>query len=303
MRWNTKGVIYNVSGEFGWMNSHAQVPVVLPMTDRYRVYFSTRREQTESRVARIDLSLDWKHVLDIAKEPVLDLGPPGTFDEHGNMPSSIVEHEGLISMYYSGWSRRTETPYANFTGLAISKDSGLTFEKVSLGPVIAQDTYDPYSATSPDVIFDNGVLHCYYCSGTGWLLRDGKYEHVYDIKYATSTDGIHWQKEKRSILPQLTEEEAITRPSVAKVEDDYFMWFCSRGTIDFREGINSYRIGVARSRDLVNWTRSEQWVDLPTTEHDNRMQAYPYVLNQGGKLTMLSVLILSILNGRSSIYK
>lgn len=287
MKWESKGVIFNVRGQYGWMNSHAQVPAVLSMPDRFRVYFSTRLTKTESRIARVDFSLDWQHVLDLSEQPVLELGRPGTFDEHGNMPSSVIEKDGKIYLYYSGWSRRTETPYANYTGLAVSDDNGFSFKKISEGPIIAQDTYDPFSATSPEVFIEDGEFHCFYCSGTGWIKHEGKYEHVYDIKYAKSSDGIHWNKQSGSIIPQLNPEEAITRPSVVKIGDKFYMWFCSRGTSDFRGGENSYKIGLATSHDLKNWQRHDTWVELDNGIDQQDMQAYPCVIKGNGMLTML----------------
>ena len=32
MKWSKKGIIFAPSGEFGWMNTHAQVPVALGST-------------------------------------------------------------------------------------------------------------------------------------------------------------------------------------------------------------------------------------------------------------------------------
>jgi predicted GH43/DUF377 family glycosyl hydrolase len=203
------------------------------------------------------------------------------------MPSSLVELDGKIWLYYSGWSRRTDTPYANFTGLAESSDQGLNFKKVSQGPVLTQDTYDPFSATSPCVIKENGVFHCFYCSGTAWIEHNKKYEHVYDIKYASSKDGIHWQKRKGSIIAQQYPEEALTRPAVVKIGDTYHMWFCARGTDDFREGINAYKIGMATSKDLLNWQRGEHWLDLKRSDSDSQMQAYPSLFVKDERLMML----------------
>lgn len=287
MHWYTKGKVFSVNGQFGWMNSHSQVPTVLPLKDRYRVFYSTRIQQTESRIARVDISLDWKTVLSLSETPVLELGQPGTFDEHGNMPSAVFYHQGKVFLYYSGWSRRTDTPYANYTGLAISKDDGISFEKFSEGPVLTQDVYDPFSATSPCVFVENDTFHCFYCSGTGWIKHLGKFEHVYDIKYAYSKDGIHWQKRAQSILPQTYSEEAITRPTVCNIDGTYYMWFCARGTKDHRGGVDAYRIGQASSSDLINWQRSEDWVGLNRSELDGEMQAYPYVIMNEGKLSML----------------
>ena len=129
------------------------------------------------------------------QKPILELGKPGTFDEHGIMPSCAIIYDDRVLLYYSGWSRSVSVPYTNATGLAISEDGGETFRKISEGPILAKSIADPYSATSPVVLRKDNTWHMWYCSGTGWLRVRGKYEHVYDIKYAGSRDGVHWQSE------------------------------------------------------------------------------------------------------------
>ena len=47
MKWLKKGLIFSPSGEFGWMNTHAQVPVALEIDKKLRIYFSTRKENNE----------------------------------------------------------------------------------------------------------------------------------------------------------------------------------------------------------------------------------------------------------------
>ena len=48
MKWIKKGRVFGVSGEFGWMNSHAQVPTVLVKEKVLRIYFATRPKPTLS---------------------------------------------------------------------------------------------------------------------------------------------------------------------------------------------------------------------------------------------------------------
>ena len=41
----------------------------------------------------------------ICERPLLELGPAGGFDEHGMMPTMIVEKGSDLLLYYTGWSR------------------------------------------------------------------------------------------------------------------------------------------------------------------------------------------------------
>ena len=78
-----------------------------------------------------DFDLNTFQLKNINSKPILELGKPGTFDEHGIMPSCIVKNGDELYLYYSGWQQSIGVPYNNYTGLAISKDNGKTFKKYS----------------------------------------------------------------------------------------------------------------------------------------------------------------------------
>jgi predicted GH43/DUF377 family glycosyl hydrolase len=132
MKWKKKGVIFGPDQEEGWMKSHAQVPTVLVKEDRLRVYFAARPRQTLSLTTYVDIDInDFSRVLYLNPDPILEPGSEGAFDENGIMPSAVVEDDGVVYLYYSGWSRGVGVPYSNYTGLAVSSNGGSTFEKFS----------------------------------------------------------------------------------------------------------------------------------------------------------------------------
>ena len=281
MRWVKKGHIFTPSHEFGWMNSHAQVPTVLNLGEKLVVYFSTRTIKSESKIACLELDAKIpKNILNIFSQPVIKQGQPGCFDEHGTMPSCIFEkNNGEKLLYYSGWSRRTSVPYSNLAGVCFSQD-GYKFHRKFDGPVLSTNPMEPFSATSPFVYYIDGTYFCYYCSGTYWHKINKKFEHTYDIKLATSKDGINWYQSNRSAVPSSNPFEAITRPSIIKLNGSHHMWFCYRGSKNFRNGKESYRIGYAVSEDLYNWVRYDHKCGIDTSESgwDSYMLAYPYVI-------------------------
>lgn len=282
MEWIKKGKIFSVNNHFNWMNSHAQIPTVIVLKDRLRVYFSTRFIQNESKTTFLDLDIkDQKKILYIHDRPILENGKPGTFDEHGIMPSSVLHKDNKIYLYYSGWSQRNSVPYSNLTGLAISEDQGKTFKKIGDGPILSTNIKEPYSATSPFVFYENKIYHMFYCSGTNWVKKNNKFEHTYDIKYAQSKDGIHFKQDGKSIIKPYYNEEAITRPTILKKDNLYHMWFSYRGSEDFRDGKDSYKIGYAISKDLKNWTREDSRAGIFISEDgwDSKMLAYPYIID------------------------
>ncbi|HET6893450.1 MAG TPA: hypothetical protein VFH31_20295 [Pyrinomonadaceae bacterium] len=281
MKWQKQGLVFSPNGTAGWMKTHAQVPTPLLCDGFIRVYFSSRPERTLSLTSFVDLdSNNPSRILRLNPNPILEPGKPGTFDEHGIMPSCAVRDGNKIFLYYSGWSRAISVPYINSTGLAISEDGGETFSKISEGPILTRSSHDPYSATSPTVLREGVDWHMWYCSGTGWLEIDGKNEHTYDIRHARSSDGINWTPSPQAALCQRTEYEAITRPTVLKIAQRYHMWFCYRGSRNFRDGEDAYRIGYAYSEDLEQWHRDDHQagIDPSSQGWDSKMVAYPAVV-------------------------
>jgi len=281
MKWIKKGKIFSVDGNCGWMNSHAQIPTVLVLEDRLRVFFSTRTIPTESKTTFLDLDIkDPSKVLYVHDKPLLDNGKLGTFDEDGVMPAGVIKKDNKIYLYYSGWSKRCSVPYSNLTGLVISEDNGYTFKRIGDGPILSTNIFEPYSATSPHVFFENNLFHMFYCSGTDWIKKSDKYEHTYDIKYAFSKDGIHFKQDGKSIVKSTSNKEAITRPVITKNNNLYHMFFCYRGSDDFRDGEDAYRIGYAWSDDLKKWHREDENAGIDVSEDgwDSKMIAYPYVV-------------------------
>jgi predicted GH43/DUF377 family glycosyl hydrolase len=280
--WRRLGLIFGPSGQGGWMMSHAQVPTVLVKADRLRVYITVRPQQTTSLTTFVDLDItDPRRVLYVHEEPILPLGKPGTFDEFGVMPSCVVEVDGLVHLYTTGWSRGQTVPYLNAVGLAVSEDGGKTFRRPYDGPVVDRTAQEPYSAMSPYILRRDGLWHMWYSSGVDWVRPAGKYEPIYLIKYAHSTDGIAWERPNLLCIPGKSPGEANTRPSVLWEDGLFRMWFCYRGSEAFRGGGGSYRIGYAESADGKLWRRDDQQavLDPASAGWDSDTVAYPQVVD------------------------
>ena len=265
------------------MNSHAQMPVVHFRGDVLRIYFSTRPSAGVSLPAFIDVdSNEPSRVLRVCERPLLELGPPGSFDEHGIMPAMVVERAGDVLLYYTGWSRLAgKAPYNNSSGVAISRDGGTTFERLCSGPVLTRAAREPFSATLSWIVKDPaGVWHMWYSSGTEWVQGDDRLEPVYVICQASSRDGIDWVRDARPVLASKSVHEAQSRPTILHHKGLSHMWFCHRGSTHFRDGESAYRMGYARSSDLGVWERDDAaaGIDVSDSGWDSSMLAYPCVV-------------------------
>jgi hypothetical protein len=288
MKWIKKGRIFVASGEFGWMRSHTQVPTALVLHDRIRVYFSTRPEDGMSRVAFIDLDLDNpSRVLYLHDKPVLELGGPGMFDEHGTIPNHVFSHDDGVYLFYVGWSRGESVPYSNWMGMAVSHDSGATFTKAFKGPILDRTRDEVYSATGLICIEHDASWYGWYATGTNWISIEGRLEHTYELRSCRSENLVDWRRPNQPLFPAVLPNESSTRPTVVSLNGKWHMWFCYRGTLDFRDGGDSYRIGHACSTDLTNWTRSNRaGIEPSSAGWDSTMLAYPCVVKVDERVLM-----------------
>ena len=290
MHWVKKGLIFKANGEFGWINSHAQIPKVLVRDNCLRVYFSPRPVPGRSCIAMMDLSIDNPlDILHIYESPVLDHGEEGQFDEHGVMPNWVEEINGKVYLTYVGWSRRDSIPYSNWVGLACSEDGGLNFRKMFKGPILDRTPYETLSGTGLMCIKKEDIYYGFYANGTKWYKRNSGWDSAYEIVSAKSKDLIHWyDRNGIPLLPTKIENEANTVPTIVKIGNKFHMWFCYRGVEDYHDGSQSYSIGYAWSNDLEHWNRNddEAGIEKSVNGFDSKMMAYPCVVKVRNKYLM-----------------
>jgi len=281
--WIKKGLIFAPAGTSEWLHTHAALPVADRIGELHRVYFSSRDRAGRAQVGYFDIKLTAPDkILRLSEEPVIALGPTGAFDDNGVTTSWIVTHQEKKYHYYSGWSLGVSVPFYFYVGLALSDDGGESYKKISAAPILERNAIDPYLTASPCVLVEDGTWRMWYVSGTGWEMKEGKPRHHYHIKYAESSDGIHWHREGLVCIDyQSKDEYAIARPSVIKENGLYRMWYSYRG--------ESYRIGYAESADGIEWNRkdAQSGIDVAESGWDSEMIEYPYVFKNEGTHYML----------------
>jgi predicted GH43/DUF377 family glycosyl hydrolase len=287
--WKNLGRVFEVKGQTEWMHSHAMVPTPFLMKDRIRIFFSCRNTTGKSHIGSVDLDrVNPTRVLGFSDSPILAPGSMGTFDDSGVTAETVVVRGDDVRLYYIGWNQMLTTPYRNSIGLAISRDGGEHFERYGLGPIVERNLWEPYFCTSPWVIHAEDGWHMWYAAITEWVEIEGKKECLYHIKYAHSDDGVQWQRPDIHCIVPKDRYEANVRPSVVRDGTRWRMWYCYRGSFDFRDGSDSYRLGYAESNDGKEWTRMDEQAEHfpPRSDWDSCMQAYPAVLEVDGRLLM-----------------
>lgn len=289
MRWEKRGKICSIEDfKLEWMHSHTQCPVAFSLGNgNIRLYFSSRKAG-KTLPTYVDLNADDMKIVYVNQNPLLSLGEAGTFDDSGVMPSSIVKYNDTLYMYYIGWNQGVTVSYQNSIGLAISKDGGNTFQKYAKGPVVGRSMSDPIFVASPYVIKNGKKWIMYYLSCTKWIQGQAKMEPVYNIKYAVSGDGIHWETNIDNDCIS-GENEAIASPCVLKNGEKYQMWYSIRKVLDYRTNRqNSYRIGYAESSDGFKWIRKDDEVGINVSDvgWDSEMMAYADIIELDDRYVM-----------------
>lgn len=284
--WKKLGLIYAPSGEHSWAQSHALLPTPYLLDDnRLRVYFASLDKHKFGRIGYVDLDAhNPLHILTISSVPVLDLGPLGAFDDSGVTPSCILAVNGELFLYYIGWQRTELVPYMLFTGLAVSRNRGNSFERIYPTPVLDRTSAEPYSRGAPFVkMTPEGQFVAYYWSCRHWSSHGGFLHYNNDIRRTKSKDGIHWNEEGIvCIQPNWSDEYSVGRPWIVENEEHFEMWYSSRSTS------RPYRLGLAYSADGITWERKDENVGLmpSTTGWDSDMVCYPSVITLHGRTFM-----------------
>ncbi len=300
MKWKKLGKIFDPT-KFdlpGDCFEFAQSPQTLVFDDFVRIYFSTRKKESDgkflSHIAFIEMDKGLKEIIRVSGNTVIPLGGLGAFDEHGIFPINPLRVQDKIYAYTCGWSRRVSVSVETSTGLAISNDGGISFEKVGTGPVLSSSLHEPMLVGDSFVQFYDEQFHMWYIFGKKWIeaSRNEPPARVYKIAHAVSANGIDWKKEegKQIVSDVLNENECQALPTVIKIGNTYHMYFCFRQATDFRTNpARGYRIGYAFSTDLLNWTRDDEkgGFRISTEGWDSEMNCYPHIFSCDDKVYLL----------------
>jgi predicted GH43/DUF377 family glycosyl hydrolase len=178
-------------------------------------------------------------------EPAIVLSPANNDWEKDLNRSAIYKKDGVYHLWYTGQANGKSR-----IGYAVSKD-GLKFERKSQKPVLEPESgwEKNIAVMCPHVEWDDAaaVWKMWYSGGE-------QYEPN-AIGYATSKDGIVWEKYKNNPIFAADkntkwEQHKVTACQILPKDNWYYMFY-----IGF-EDEHIARIGIARSTDgVTNWER------------------------------------------------
>lgn len=217
---------------------------VLKMNGKYRMYFSWRSKKSIAYVDSND-GFTW------SEDPVIVLAPrPETGWEDDVNRHIIVFRDGLYHMWYSGQTIGSleGNNGDSWIGYCTSND-GVHWDRRDEPVMRPEQNWEFKSLMCPHVIWDEEEeIYKMWYSGGQWFEPNA-------IGYATSKDGVHWDRHPdnpifEAIYENLWERERTTACQVIKMDGWYYMFY-----IGF-ENVHKPRICFARSRDgITNWER------------------------------------------------
>jgi hypothetical protein len=290
--WRREGLLVSIKPGHPWWVSHAQLPTVLPLSERlWRIYFAARDSGNHGRVLAVDVDPgDGMRIVAEHLEPVLELASVGAFDHAGVAPAAAIVLDGQVRLYYSGVSLRRDVHAQVSIGLAVS-DDGLKFHRAFAGPVHGMGPFDPYFTSAPTVLRTEDGYRMWYVGGTQWGDVDGFPDLFYEIRTTRSDDGKIWDPRSATAValrPPL--EAGLGRPWITDGRSGRRLWMSRRGESYRGPGDGAYHlVSIAADAQSSFGGPAEpvQFENPPVAgDFDSWMQAYACVVPHDEDLVM-----------------
>lgn len=286
MKWEKKGLIYSPPLDGSWRDNSALTPTAFLLNETtIRNYVSFRDKMGIGRIGFVDVEANNPSiVIKVSNKPVLDIGTDGMFDDNGVILGDVIRVNNDIYMYYVGFQLVKKTKFLAYSGLAISKDKGESFQRYKHTPILDRENEGLYIRAIHSAIFEDNKFKIWYATGNGWENIDDTDFPQYDINYIESNDGIHFTEQGIKCIENDTSnlEYRIGRPRVYKKNNEYIMNF-TYGTTDGR-----YIAGQAISNDGINWKRDDKslGINLSKEGWDSIHLSYPSIISTKDKTFM-----------------
>lgn len=283
MKWKKRGLIFNAKQVNEWMQHSAIQPTAVVVNDIIRVFAGFRDEHGVSRIGYVDLDANNpSKVLYHTKQPVLDVGEPGCFDDNGVSPCCALHINEDIYLFYSGYNLGKHVRFTSYSGLAVSHDNGKTFVRYSKVPIMERTENERLFRCVFDVLKYGEKWRVYYCTGNEFLEGKEKTLASYRIKCLETTDFTKLNQEGVYLMDTEEDEYRLGRSCILIEDGLYKMYFCGGG-----EKV-TYKLAYAESTDGMNWIRLDDKlnIELSETGWDSEMMAYPSVVRYNEKTYM-----------------
>jgi sucrose-6-phosphate hydrolase SacC (GH32 family) len=252
----TGGAVLDVGARGAFDAAWTTCPSVLFDGKRYRMWYSSFYESDVGKggigYATSEDGIHWKR--ENQGQPVLEVGPPGSFDDGQVMGPQVLFENGVYRMWYTGMSVHWHSSHLGYyrIGLATSRD-GIHWTRGNKGtPVLdvgATGSHDEVQAATPSILREGRGYRMWYAA---WA---PSFQHT--ICTATSDDGIHWRRENSGSPVRGLLSGGQYGPTVIRLGSRYLLLYM-RNTSETRG------LYTATSHDGFNWTALGTDPAIPT---------------------------------------
>lgn|GEM_PF-2816724 len=194
--------------------------------------------------------------------PMLRNGPESY--DYGKTGPRVVLKEGPTT--YKLWYEAVAAGGLTGVAYAISTD-GLSWIKQGVVLSPDQTSWEKMEVSPNSVLYEGGVYKLWYHGGGYFLPGDGTRYGSAEVGYATSPDGVNWTRYPGNPVLSLGpvgsfDDHQVAEPRVFNLADGYRMYF----TGETRDSSNTQylALGIATSRDGINWTKYSGNPVIPT---------------------------------------
>jgi len=170
--------VFRRGPDTAWDGHWIESPAVLVRNDTYLMYYGGIHYEVDDLRGRIGLAIstDARNWTRYEGNPVIDLGPTGSFDDQYAATPAVIWRDGQYEMWYSGLSYndlRTWPPDTVRIGYATSAD-GRHWQKYAGNPVLStfSPPYRPRTDSNgpwaPDVVYADSGYRMWYETKAGF---------------------------------------------------------------------------------------------------------------------------------------
>jgi len=289
MQWEKCGKIFDYNTfRLSWFKKNAMMPLPYVFNDKtIRLFVTLCDENNIGRIGFVDLDINNPlKIIGVSKNPIIDIGEPGTYDDNGVVTGSLFEDEDKLYLFYSGFQLAKKVPYMIFSGVAISTDRGITFKKFNKDiPMLDRVSTEKNFRCTPNIIKQGTMFKMWYHADclqrSAWTMNKmGKMQPVYSERYLESTNLLKWSGIGEPVFKFESEDEHGLSIGSIWYEDNTYKCICSVRSLS-----KGYRLGYAESLDGKNFVRKDQTLNIDGTPgtFDSEMMCYGKMINIGEK--------------------
>lgn len=248
MKWKKKGFICSSETfDLPWYKKNTMVPLpYLIDAERLRIFVTMCDAQNVGRIGYVDVDpKNPSSIINYSKQPILNIGEPGSFSDNGVLTSSLLELDGKLYLYYSAYQACKKIPYLIFSGVAISEDRGNTFASITRAPILDRIDSEIFMRSSPTILKEANEFLVWYTSDArnGWVTSDEKQCPCYDIKRIVVDTPTNWPRISGEVCISLLGEDeyGLAKPTVWREDGRYKVIYAIRSLS------KGYRLGYAES--------------------------------------------------------